>query len=439
MGMWQCLPLRYGRGRPSTEGPGTLAWPNGHRSAGEVHRTSSGLVFSVQDGGDPVLAGRGSGKPGRPQAGPRIELAVTAGHGERLFVPLLPAAVSADGLCKPGCSPDPVRHAMCDDGTLVPERISLKRSDLAAIVRVAGGVRERLDWDQQVAAQHMLGRSLESVAPQCMDPAGARSVAHALAQDQDLVLAFGGVVPGRESLASASFDRASLHRGLAGLRQGECLYVRVMLVNQESAHATALAALKQPDGRLRLSLVNPVGWGSDPGGARVDAAEPRGLVMPGVCRTASVEAAVAKLGALLAEGPPSCPGFGGGNEPLSTGRPLLDWFAAPAAAWTGLSADFHGTGMPFRAVPQKADDCTIECVFAFMATALPPADYKLAKAACLNGLLQVAAQMELETAGPEAALLRAAARRLRERMTTSLGGGAVAGAAAGLVAPQRPA
>lgn len=437
MGMRLRLPLRPGRGRPSTEGPGTLSWPNGHRSAGEVRRTSSGLVFTVQDGGDPVLAGRGCGKPGRPQAVFSIELAVTAGPGDRLFVPLLPEAISADGLCKPGCSPGPIRHAMCDDGTLVPERISLKRRDLAAIVRVAGGVCERLDWDQQVAAQHLLGRSLEAVAPQCMDPAGVRSVARALAQDHDLVLAFGGVVPGRETLASASFDRASLHRRLAGLRQGECLYVRVMLVNRESAHATALAALKQPDGRLRLCLVNPMGW--DPGNARIDAAEHPGLVMPGVFRTASVEAAVAGLGALLSEGPPSCPGFGGGNNPLSTGRPLLDWFAAPAAAWAALSADFHGTGMPFRAVPQKADDCTIECVFAFMATALPPVDYKLAKTACLNGLLHAAAQMELEAAGPEAALLRAAARRLRERMTTSLGGGAVASAAAGLAAPRRPA
>ncbi|HET7864864.1 MAG TPA: hypothetical protein VFL86_10715 [Burkholderiaceae bacterium] len=390
----------------------------------------------MQDAGDPVLAGRGRGKPGRPQAVSRTELAVRAAPGQRLFVPLLPAAASVDDLCKWGGGPGPVRYALYDDGTLVAESVRLRHGDLPAIARVAGGAQERLDWDQQVAVQHMLSRSLAAVAPQCMDAAGALSVARALAQDHDLVLAFDGVVPGRETLAAASFDPAALRCSLAGLQEGESLYVRVMLANRESTHATALAARKQADGRLRLSLINPVGW--DRGGACLGGMEHPGLVVPGVFRMASLEEAAVELGALLAQGLPPCPGVGGDHEPLAAGRPLLDWFAAASAKGTGLSADFHGTGMPFRAVPQKSNDCTIECVFAFMATALPPVDYKLAKAACLDGLLHVAAQMELKAAGPEAAELRTAAWRLRERITASLGGGAVAGAAAGLVAPPTP-
>jgi len=51
-----------------------------------------------------------------------------------------------------------------------------------------------------------------------------------------------------------------------------------------------------------------------------------------------------------------------------------------------LSSAYHGD-RPFMQVPQKGGSCTIESVFALLATTLPRDAYKLAKSACLSTLL----------------------------------------------------
>lgn len=79
--------------------------------------------------------------------------------------------------------------------------------------------------------------------------------------------------------------------------------------------------------------------------------------------------------------------------------------------------------------PQKADDCAIEVEFAWLASVLPPADYKLAKAHVLNVLAQAA-----KTAGWSETELQ----RLQDRITTSLSGYAMSPSLEGLAAARRP-
>jgi len=76
--------------------------------------------------------------------------------------------------------------------------------------------------------------------------------------------------------------------------------------------------------------------------------------------------------------------------------------------------------------PQKAGDCGIEALFAFMASALQPADYKLAKATCLNTLVQLADRPKPPGTAHANPALQVARRHLQERITSSLSGHMVA-------------
>jgi len=108
------------------------------------------------------------------------------------------------------------------------------------------------------------------------------------------------------------------------------------------------------------------------------------------------------------------------------GRPLLTWFKGAGPADAEISTDFHGTGRPLASSPQKTGDCTSESFFAFLATVLPPADYKFAKAACLNTLVQICDQLEPPGTAAANSPLQKARRRLQERITASLSGSLVA-------------
>ena len=112
----------------------------------------------------------------------------------------------------------------------------------------------------------------------------------------------------------------------------------------------------------------------------------------------------------------------------------MEWLSqvGPPGSESGVEAHRDETGRPVVTTLQKAGDWGIEAMFAFMASALQPADYKLAKAACLNTLVQIADRLEppgTPQADPD---LQAARRRLQERITSSLSGSMVASA------PQAP-
>jgi hypothetical protein len=70
-----------------------------------------------------------------------------------------------------------------------------------------------------------------------------------------------------------------------------------------------------------------------------------------------------------------------------------------------------------RMTPQKGQDCLIEVQFAWLASVLPEADYKLAKAHVLNVLTEAAEANDLDEEVLE---------RLRQRATSSLSAHAMA-------------
>jgi len=142
-----------------------------------------------------------------------------------------------------------------------------------------------------------------------------------------------------------------------------------------------------------------------------------------------MEEAVAAMGKLLSD---PLPPPGARSEAhwtdVGKGRPLLEWLNGMGAPGSRISGDFHDTGGQLVSARQKSSDCGIEALFAFMASALQPADYKMAKAACLNTLVQIADRLEPPGTAPADSDLQVARRRLQERITSSLSGSMVASA-----------
>jgi hypothetical protein len=141
----------------------------------------------------------------------------------------------------------------------------------------------------------------------------------------------------------------------------------------------------------------------------------------------NVDAAATALADLLAGRLPPGPAPEDAPGWVCSGEPLHAWLAGLGTASAGgLQADFHRAGRPLLTAPQKDNDCTVERIFAFMATALPPADYKLAKAAGLNLLVQVADRLEPPGTVASGSALEDARCYLQWRATSSLSGSAVA-------------
>lgn len=90
-----------------------------------------------------------------------------------------------------------------------------------------------------------------------------------------------------------------------------------------------------------------------------------------------------------------------------SGVPLLQWFKQGIATGTDPQAT------QLRMKPQKSHDCSIEVQFAWLASVLPRADYKLAKAHVLNVLAETATSDGLSEYVVE---------RLKDRTTSALSG-----------------
>lgn len=406
-----------------------LRWPDGRESAGTVRTTPAGPMFAVENT-DAVLAER----HGKGAATAPLAVVLTDRVAERVgaplrdvFAPRLPALPAPADLHGHWLGTRPRWHGLHADGRMAAEPIALTREALATIVRVAGGASsKRLDGNQQAAVQHLLAHALRQVAPQGADPTGMARVAQALGSDHELFLLYGvsGLDPPGDR-ASASFDAKAFEKHLAGLQPGRHSYVRVTLVHDNAAHALALAFRKEDRGRVRLAAINPAGW---PQGVAGDAGDSgRDRVVPAVFRVVGVAEAATALAGLLAGRLPPGPAPEDARNWMGSGAPLHAWLTGlGTASAEGLRADFHHAGRPLRTAPQKGNDCTIERIFAFMATALPPADYKLAKAAGLNLLVQLADRLEPPGTTAPGSAVEAARCYLQWRLTSSLSGSAVA-------------
>jgi len=414
------------------EGPaqptrGKLLWPNGHWSTGHISDTPQGSVFEpTSRRKDPVLAQRGRHKPAQPRNALPAALPVVARPGDpsgRQFVPRLPQVVTAQHFPH-----DAARQGPSQDGSVHDLLHAVGTPALERIVRDCAGTGNGLGYIETVALKQLHGFSLREVAAQCTDPQAAVHAAWALrARHCELRLE---CRPAPDGLAEpgfkvwASFDVATMRATLAALSAGEVWQVWVPHGTDADppGHALAIGLQKQADGRVRLSVINSNGWHMQ--------GPVRGACTPGVFKTLSQDEAAAAMQDLLSGGIPPRPADLSMRDWTfcALGRPLLTWFMGAGPADAGMSTDFHGTGRPLVSSPQKTGDCASECLFAFLATVLQPADYKLAKAACLNTLVQICDQLEHPGGAAKKTPLQAARRRLQERITTSLSGSMVASA-----------
>jgi hypothetical protein len=409
---------------PAQPAPAKLLWPNGRRSTGHVSDTPEGPVFEVASRRkDPVLAQRGRHKPAQPRDRLPAALPVVVKPEDpsgQQFVPRLPQVVTAQDF------PHDPQQGPSNDGSVHDLLHVVGAPTLERIVRDCGATGDGLDNTEALALKHLLGFSLQSVAAQCTDPQVVVHVARALqAKHCELTLR---CRPDPEGQAEprfdlqANFEAATPRTTLAALSAGAIWHVRMSHFTDGSPgrHSLGIALQKQADGRVRLSVINSNGW---PMQERA-----RGACMPGVFKTLSQDEAAAALQDLLSGGIPPRPAA----MPMrdwtfcALGRPLFTWLKNAGPADAGLSTDFHGTGRPLVSSPQKTGDCVSESLFAFLATVLQPADYKLAKAACLNTLVQICDQLEPPGSAARNSPLQAARRRLQERITASLSGSMVA-------------
>jgi hypothetical protein len=195
---------------------------------------------------------------------------------------------------------------------------------------------------------------------------------------------------------------------LDGLQEGEHLYLRVtQAMHGDDSHSLTISATRIPGNQVQVSLFNPNGW------RRIARSDSYSRI-PAIGKTVSLKDAREALGSLpggVIELPAH---MSGGVSPnwhaSSAGEPLSVWLSAvnPEMQW-------QATGQ--RMTPQKANDCSIEVEFAWLASVLSEADYKLVKAHVLNILTQAALYHQLD---------KRVVERLRERVTSSLSAHAMA-------------
>lgn len=393
-----------------------LRWPNREVSQGTLTGTpASGLTFHPSSIDGP-LADRKSLYAGI-SVDDQIAIFLRSLGGS---APPQPTGVSPRGIAvvpspeTDGSDLPQVRPKLLDT---VP---GVDRDVLTHLANVAGSDGGTEDWAWR-RLPSILRAALASIEGGCEDPVAVRRAAEALNRNSNM-----GLVKQMEVLAEGApgeywfgksytcMPDAEDHQVLQSLEEGAHLLLHVKQDNANGAHAMAISATRLGEDRVRLSVFNSNGWKSI--GAPYS---------PAVFKTLSITDAVAALQTL----------GGGGHFGPAVGLPqpcLKRWdkpeHGVPLLSWLSTAGPRESMPLPSgqRMRPQKSGDCAIEVEFAWLASVLPPADYKLAKAHVLNVLAQAA-----KTAGWSETELQ----RLQDRITTSLSGYAVSPSREGVGAP----
>lgn len=196
---------------------------------------------------------------------------------------------------------------------------------------------------------------------------------------------------------------------LAHLEDGAHLLLRVTQQGEHGGHALAISATRLAGGQVQVSVFNPSGW--------------EDLRDAAIGKTMRLEEACEALAALR-HSVVSLPVEMRGKADDAWRDP---WVGMPLATWLGAAgADPAWNPTAQRMTPQKHSDCSIEVEFAWLASVLPEADYKLAKANVLSALMHASTPSDGDGQVPQ---------RLRERVTSSLSGYAMAAAMAPACGP----
>ncbi|GKS77510.1 hypothetical protein AVME950_21460 [Acidovorax sp. SUPP950] len=187
------------------------------------------------------------------------------------------------------------------------------------------------------------------------------------------------MVGGRdESASSASADQDPLFDVLRPMAEGEHLCIPVGQCGSNGNHALLISVSRLDADQARVSVFNSEGWQCQGGTDRLDDA-------PAISRSMPMDRVYGLLKALdgsVLKPPPDDSLIRADWEVADAGAPLLSWLQ------DGGSAASEVKVASLRQPRQKAVYCALESRFAWLATVLPEADYKLVKAHALNVLAE---------------------------------------------------
>lgn len=374
-----------------------LRWPNGETSIGQlVARRRGTLTFDAAEVDGPFAQRcRKADRAARSEINPGpIEVTETGSSDDGDVAHVEPALLDAVQGIYPNMLEDLAETAGGeDDGLFLHDGITLSR--------VMQGV-------------------LRHIEENCTDPVAARHALDALERPfiQFVMRPVDQTDSAAHGYSSCSVvdpegddedeDERDLGERLHALEPGGHLLLRGSQARDGDSHALAVSVTRLTEARVQVNLFNSNGW-------REVAGHSGFARFPAIGKTVSLEDASAALTA-LSGGVIERPEAFGSSRGRRIWRSVSG--AAPLSAWlrsVDPGSPLQPTGQ--RMTPQKGGDCAIEVEFAWLASVLPEADYKLAKAHVLNVLMKAAVANDLD-----APVLQ----RLRERVTSSLSAHAMA-------------
>nr|CCA82735.1 hypothethical protein [blood disease bacterium R229] len=397
----------------------TLRWPDGRISDGVAVKVGKHDYQFHLDQRDAALTTRKAAESTTAIVPLKVDKEKSSFFSRsRKFTPSLPSLENA-GLHR-GRGPMELRgdDLNFDYGQIVSDGLkSLSTHDINQILSnvsfdkdLAPGQGRGLDRHQQSALLNIFASTLRALADQYTDRPALRSAAKALAHPVFLQI---GVRPNpaTRQLALASGSSKSLEavtHAVSQLRPGEHLYFPINYGPRGAVHAVGISVTRigtEDRPKLRVSLTDTE-YGQP--GIFVDVSSLKFLhELPNLLNGTlhpSTEQLVQDITA----------------SSSNFRKPLRLWLAHIDPSKTPSSAYFGGKVL--EQPIQNGSSCVSENAFAFMATVLKPSDYKLAKAACLNMMLQIG---ERHFAGSRRFGSEILAR-IKERASHALAGSALA-------------
>lgn len=365
-----------------------LRWPNGETSHGRLDGITSGSLHFLADGvnGGPLEA-RCEQRPARAELDP---------------------------------GPIPVRLAEspADDGPVhvTPKLMrKLPRVDpgvLQMLARTAARTPEAGVSDRaEKAFTKIMAAALRHMETECTDPVAVQRARAALTRPFVV-----GMVPTETGGYLATVeggDQEDPGRALMHLEEGEHLFLRVTQQSGDDAHALAVSATRHPGGQVQLNIFNSHGWGHMADGLQwATGLTTRHAAVGKLMSVEDASRALTFLNSHVVNFADRSPMEDGAWNSPGAGLPLWVWLST----FGHDDVELQPTGP--QTTPQKGADCGIEVQFAWLASVLPEADYKLAKAHVLSALAHAQDDGDMQ-----------ALQHLKERVTSALSGHAMAAAA----------
>lgn len=393
----------------------TLQWPDGHVSEGVAVKLGKNDYRFHVDQSDPALTSRKGARNGAATLPLKVEKEkVSMFRRSQKFTASLPSAKSAGLQQGPGAVQLRGDALKFENGRIISTGLQpLSVAELNGLFQNLGyekgaqpGVGAGLKRKQQVAVLDMFSSAVNDLARRHPERPALRSAAQALANP--IYLQIGTRPdPARAGLALASGGSQSpdqARQAVARLKQGEHIYFPVIYGPRGVQHAVGVSVSRtgtDENPRFRVSMTDTE---RQTPGMFVDISARRLFrALPDLVNGTLGQPAPALAQAIAA------PNFR---------KPLRQWLASLSPSKSTQSAYFDDKVL--RQPVQAGSSCVSENAFAFLATVLPPSDYKLAKAASLNVALQLAQQHFAAVGGGQEILAR-----MKERATSALAGSTV--------------